>query len=106
MIVITQVVAVTLLNLRSILQRTGASLVIVVGIAGVVAVLISVLSMSTGFRKTIENSVHANRVIVLSPGVDSESESDLSRAEVLAAIDAPGVKKGTGSPVPVELTSI
>ncbi len=43
-----QIGAVTAMNLRSLPQRVGTSLVIVIGIAGVVAVLISVLAMSTG----------------------------------------------------------
>ena len=41
------------MNLRSLPQRLGTSLVIVIGIAGVVGVLVSVLAMSTGIIKTI-----------------------------------------------------
>ena len=43
-----QIGAVTAMNFRSLPQRVGTSLVIVIGIAGVVAVLVSVLAMSTG----------------------------------------------------------
>ena len=43
-----QTLAVTLMNLRAIPQRLGTSLVIVIGIAGVVAVLVSVLAMAVG----------------------------------------------------------
>jgi putative ABC transport system permease protein len=97
---LTQITAVSLLNLRSVPVRLGTSLVIVVGIAGVVAVLISVLSMSFGFRKTIDNSARADRVIVLSRGADSEAGSNLSRANVLTMVDTPGLKKdGTGKPI-------
>ena len=43
-----QIGAVTAMNFRSLPQRASTSLVIVIGIAGVVAVLVSVLAMSTG----------------------------------------------------------
>ena len=43
--------AVTWLGLRSIPARIGTSMVIVVGVAAVVAVLISALSIATGFRR-------------------------------------------------------
>jgi putative ABC transport system permease protein len=95
-----QITAVSALNLRNIPQRLGTSLVIVIGIAGVVAVLISVLSMSAGFRKTIDNSARADRAIVLSQGADSEAASFLSRASVLTAIDVAGVKRSAnGKPI-------
>src|SRR5215831_5432650 len=97
---LTQIVAVSALNLRNIPERAGTSLVIVIGIAGVVAVLISVLSMSLGFRKTIDNSASADRAIVLSQGADSEAGSNLSRANVLNIVDTPGIRKGAnGKPI-------
>ena len=46
---LNQIFAVTLMNLRAVPQRIGPSLVIVIGMGAVVAVVISVLSMSTGF---------------------------------------------------------
>ena len=46
---ISQTVAVTLLNLRTIPQRLGSSGVAIIGIAGVVVVLVSVLSIASGF---------------------------------------------------------
>jgi putative ABC transport system permease protein len=63
---VRQVIAVTMIGLRAIPQRLGASLVVVVGMAGVVAVTISILSMSTGYMRTIHNSGRVDRVIVLS----------------------------------------
>ncbi len=50
-----QIGAVTAMNFRSLPQRASTSLVIVIGIAGVVAVLVSVLAMSTGLIRTMEN---------------------------------------------------
>jgi putative ABC transport system permease protein len=88
----SQILGVTAMNLRSIPQRLGSSLVIVVGIAGVVAVLISVLAMSLGFRTTIKGDARADRAIVLSRGATAENESGLSRENVAAVMNAAGIK--------------
>ena len=90
--IVSQILAVTAMNLRSIPQRLGNSLVIVVGIAGVVAVLISVLAMSLGFRTTIKGDASADRVIVFSRGANAENESRLSRENVDAVMNAAGIK--------------
>jgi putative ABC transport system permease protein len=89
----TQILAATGVGLRSIPQRLGNSLVIVIGMAGVVAVLVSVLAMSRGFQETINAGARPDRVIVLVRGADSESNSVLSRATVAALQAAPGIKK-------------
>jgi putative ABC transport system permease protein len=89
---ISQILALTAMNLRSIPQRLGNSLVIVVGIAGVVAVLISVLAMSLGFRTTIEGDGSADRTIVFSRGANAEIESGLSRESVAAVLNAAGIR--------------
>ena len=48
---ITQVIAVVAMNLRSLPQRLGTSLVIIIGSGGVVAVLVCVLAMAAGMTK-------------------------------------------------------
>jgi putative ABC transport system permease protein len=88
----TQILAVTAMNLRSIPRRLGNSLVIVIGIAGVVAVLISVLAMSLGFRTTVKGDARADRAIVLSRGATTEYESSLSRESVAAVMNGAGIK--------------
>jgi putative ABC transport system permease protein len=80
------------MNLRSVPQRLGNSMVIVVGIAGVVAVLISVMAMSLGFRTTIEGDGSADRTLVFSRGASAENESSLSRESVAAVMNAAGIK--------------
>ncbi|HVT35857.1 MAG TPA: ABC transporter permease, partial [Nevskiaceae bacterium] len=67
--------AITLMNLRSIPARLGSSLVIVVGIAFVVAVLVSMLSMSRGFDRTLRGTGNDGRVLFLSTGVLAELSS-------------------------------
>jgi putative ABC transport system permease protein len=95
-----QIRAVTWMNLSSIPQRFGASSVIVVGIAGVVAVLISVLAMATGFKRTIVATGRDDRAIVLRGGSDSELASTLSREATLTIMDAPGIRKDSaGKPI-------
>jgi putative ABC transport system permease protein len=88
-----QIRAVTWMNLSSIPQRFGTSSVIIVGIAGVVAVLISVLAMATGFQRTIVATGRDDRAIVLRGGSDSELASTLSREATLTIMDAPGIRK-------------
>jgi putative ABC transport system permease protein len=95
-----QTTAVTAMNLRAIPQRIGTSSVIVVGIAGVVAVLVSVLAMATGFHKTVANTGRADRAIVLRGGSQAEINSSISRDSALTILDAPGIKKdAAGKPI-------
>ena len=67
-----QTFAITLMNLRSLPARIGPSLVIVVGIAGVVAVLVSLLSMAKGFSATLNGVSDEGRVVVLRGGSTDE----------------------------------
>ncbi|WP_028009342.1 ABC transporter permease [Solimonas flava] len=95
-----QTLAVTLMNLRAIPQRLGTSSVIVIGIAGVVAVLVSVLAMATGFHQTVANSGRADRAIVLRGGSQAEVNSSIARDNLLTILDAPGVRKdAAGRPI-------
>jgi len=81
-----QVLAITWMNLRSVPQRPGTSLVVIVGIAGVVAVLVSVLSMAQGFRHTLASTGRPDRAILLRSGSDAELASSIARdqAQILA----------------------
>ena len=88
----TEIFAVTAMNLRSIPRRLGNSLVIVVGIAGVVAVLISVLAMSLSFRATVNADGRDDRAIVLTRDATTEYASSLSRENVAAVMNASGIK--------------
>ena len=47
---LSQIIAVTGVNLRSIRERAGSSAVAIIGIAGVVIVFVSVLSIAEGFQ--------------------------------------------------------
>jgi putative ABC transport system permease protein len=100
MSVFKQMGSITAMNLRSIPQRLGTSFVIVIGIAGVVGVLLSVLAMSTGIMKTIANAGRPDRAIVIRGGSNAEIASATSRDQALTILDAPGVKHGAdGKPI-------
>lgn len=88
-----QVIAVLSMSLQTLPARLGASSVIVIGIAGVVAVLISVLAMGVGFQHTVADSGRADRVIILRGGSDAELNSNLTRTDVAVISNAPGVAK-------------
>jgi putative ABC transport system permease protein len=90
-----QLWAVSAMSLQTLPQRLGASSVIVVGIAGVVAVLVSVLAMAVGFRHTLADSGRADRAIILRGGSDAELNSNVTREEVDVIGNAPGIAKST-----------
>jgi putative ABC transport system permease protein len=95
-----QIRAVTAMNFRSLPQRASTSLVIVIGIAGVVAVLVSVLAMSTGLIRTMENSGRDDRAIVMRNGSVAETSSALDRDSARLVADAAGMKRDArGEPI-------
>jgi putative ABC transport system permease protein len=95
----SQVAAVTFFNLRTLPERKGAALAAAVGIAGVVAVFVGVLSIAEGFRAAMKVSGPADVVIVLRSGADTEMTSGLSREEVRLIADAPGVARTAAGPL-------
>jgi putative ABC transport system permease protein len=92
MSIASQVTSVTSMNLRSLRSRLSTSLVSVIGSAGVVAVLVSVLAMAGGMAKTLQGSGRDDRAMILRNGSASESGSALTRAAMQIVMDAPGIK--------------
>ena len=90
---IGQTVAVTALNLRTIPQRLSSSGVAIIGIAGVVIVLVSVLSIAAGFTAAMRDSGSPMRALVMRSGADSEMTSGLSGPEVDIIRQAPGLAR-------------
>jgi putative ABC transport system permease protein len=91
--VLKQLIAVISMSLQTVPQRLGASSVIVIGIAGVVAVLVSVLAMGAGFKHTLADSGRDDRVIILRGGSDAELSSNLTRTDIATISNAPGLAK-------------
>jgi putative ABC transport system permease protein len=96
---IGQTIAVTALNVRTIPQRLGSSGVAVVGIAGVVIVLVSVLSIASGFTAAMQGSGSNTRALVMRSGADSEMTSVLGGPEVDVIKQAPGLRRDGQSPI-------
>jgi putative ABC transport system permease protein len=94
--VLKQLIAVISMSLQTVPQRLGASSVIVIGIAGVVAVLVSVLAMGAGFKHTLADSGRDDRVIILRGGSDAELSSNLTRTDIATISNAPGLAKDAG----------
>ena len=81
MIVLNQIFEITRLNLHNVPSRLGSSSVIVVGIAGVVAVLVGLLAMASGFAAALQNTSDPQRAIVLRDGSNGELSSSVSSEE-------------------------
>lgn len=90
---IGQTFAVTALNLRTIPQRLGSSGVAIIGIAGVVVVLVSVLSIAAGFSAAMQEAGSPARVLVMRSGADSEMTSGLTGVDADIIRQAPGLRR-------------
>jgi putative ABC transport system permease protein len=90
---LAQTIAVLALNIRTIPARLSSSAVAIVGIAGVVVVFVSVLSIAAGFAAAMEGSGSPDRALVMRSGADSEMTSGLSGAEVEVIKQAPGIRR-------------
>ena len=96
---LSQVGVVIWLNLRTIGQRRGSSVATVVGVMGVVGVLVAVLSIGEGFRKTLVSAGSADTALVLRSGSDSEMMSGIGRDDTRIISEAPGVLRAAQGPV-------
>lgn len=96
---ISQVGAVTEFGLLSMPQRRGSVAAATFGIAGVVAVLVGVLSIATGFRRAMAASGSPDAALVLRSGADSEMVSGFSRDSTRIIADAPGVARTQAGPL-------
>ena len=99
---ITQTARVAATNLRALPQRWGASLVVVLGMAGVVGVMIALLAMAEGFEHTFQEAGSPGRVIVLRSGEDNGMASALTREQLPIVFDLPGfARDAEGKPLAV-----
>jgi putative ABC transport system permease protein len=96
----SQTLAITGINVRSIPERWAPSLVIVIGLAGVVAVFTALLAMSTGFASTLKAAGRTDVAMVMRGGSDAEINSALLREDADIIKQAPGIRVGTsGKPI-------
>ena len=93
---LSQTTAIIALNLRTVPARLSSSAVAIVGIAGVVVVFVSVLSIGAGFAAAMLGSGSPGRALVMRSGADTELTSGLEGPDVDVIKQAPGVR-GDGS---------
>jgi putative ABC transport system permease protein len=96
---IAQTAAVIALNLRTIPARLSSSAVAIIGIAGVVVVFVSVLSIGAGFAAAMQGSGSAGRALVMRSGADTELTSGLEGPDVEVIKQAPGIRRAASAPL-------
>jgi putative ABC transport system permease protein len=96
---LSQIVAVVGVNMRSIRQRLGSSTVAVIGIAGVVVVFLGVLSIGEGFTAAMASVGDPRTVMVMRAGSDTEMTSGLSGDDARIIMDTPGIERNERGPV-------
>jgi putative ABC transport system permease protein len=94
-----QVAVVVIANLKGIPSRWQSSLVLVLATAGVVAVLVGLLSLLEGLERVISGSAREDRAIILASGARSESTSSLSRDSVAVLRNGPGIARAADQPL-------
>jgi putative ABC transport system permease protein len=95
-----QAASVTQVGVSTLSQRLGASSVIVIGIAGVVAVLVAMLAMAEGYRATLAKSGSEDTAIVLRGASAAEVMSTLERNSLNAIVQTEGIARDAqGRPI-------
>ena len=98
--ILRQIGIVSLINFRSIRLRLWRSLVIVVGMACVIGVLLSMLSLTEGMLAAYMKTGDPGRALVVSAGSQNEGNSTIPRDKARLIMDAPGIAKAPdGSPL-------
>lgn len=96
---IAQIILITLMNLRNLPQRMGTSSVAVFGVACVVGVFIGVLSMASGFQRTMVNAGSDDVLMLLRAGATTEMNSGLGYDQTQLIANLPGIAKQDGQPL-------
>lgn len=96
---LSQVGSITRFGLMTIPQRRGAAAAAAFGIAGVVAVLVGVLSIGAGYRRAMTVAGSPDTAIVMRAGADSELVSGLGRDQTRLIADAPGLARTAEGPL-------
>jgi putative ABC transport system permease protein len=96
---ISQVIAVTGMNLRNVPVRWSSSLVAVLGIGGVTLVLVALLSIAAGFKVALEGSGSRDVAMIMRAGSTNELSGGFGADTVTVVGDAPGILKKDGKPV-------
>ncbi|HLJ37673.1 MAG TPA: ABC transporter permease [Steroidobacteraceae bacterium] len=87
-----QALAITGISIRSVPERWAPSLVIVIGLAGVVAVFTALLAMAAGFESTLKATGRSDAVVILRGGSDAELNSAFDRDTTDIIRQEPGIR--------------
>lgn len=96
---IAQIVIITAMNLRNLPQRLGTSSVAIFGVACVVGVLIGVMSMASGFQRTMLVAGSSDTALVMRTGTTSELSSGIGYDQVQLIVNSPGIARREGEPI-------
>ena len=100
MALLSQIGAVTSMNIASLRQRVWPSLATVVAVALVTGVLLGFLSLANGFRATLDGTGSDDVAIVIRKGGGGELSSVLGREQQQLIAEGPGIAKGAdGKPL-------
>jgi putative ABC transport system permease protein len=89
-----QIATVSALNLKNLSSRARPSLVIVVGMACVIGVLVSALSLEVGYAKAELHAGDPDKAIILPMAAIREGDSTLPRDAIGPILSLPGIRKG------------
>ncbi len=96
---LSELLSVTGMNFRNLAKRLDSSLVAVVGFAGVVLVVVAILSVRNGFQTTLVMTGSPDVAIALRGGAGTEVNSGLGGDASRLVGEAPGVVQGANGPV-------
>ncbi len=88
-----QAMAVAGVGLSTLRQRLGSSSVVVIGIAGVTAVLVAMLSMAEGYQQTLRRTGSDDVAVVLRGASAAEVMSTLDLESINVIEQAPGIAR-------------
>ena len=97
---LSQVAAVTSMNMRSLPQRKWTSFATVVAVGLVTGVLLAFLAMANGFRSTVQGTGAPDVAVILRAGSGNELNSNVTREQAQLIEEAPGIARGAdGKPL-------
>lgn len=97
---LNQIIAVSIINLKSLPQRFLPSLSTIVAVALVVGVLLAFMAMAAGFQRTLQGTGSPDIAILMRDGSQQEVNSVITLDQVRLVGEAPGiVRKPDGSPL-------
>lgn len=95
-----QLAAVAALSFSGLRERLWTSLVAVLGIACVVGVLLSMLSMSAGLARAVDAAANPIRAVAVAKGNNNELGANIPREAAAFIMSAPGIQKDVdGKPI-------